>query len=131
MCVGGGLGAPTVMRGLRAYTPDITGIIGVTDSGRSTGKVRIALDADPSSGVSVYDSTPYQGSSGWWTIGGTSASSPMWAARAADAGVVVNAAYVYGTSITYRDVSSGNNGAPCLVGYDLCTGRGSWTGSTP
>ena len=32
------------MAGLRAYTPDITGLIGVTDSGRSTGKVRIALD---------------------------------------------------------------------------------------
>ena len=44
VCVGGGLGAPTVMRGLRAHTPDITGLIGVTDSGRSTGKVRIALD---------------------------------------------------------------------------------------
>lgn len=44
VCIGGGLGAPTVMAGLRAYTPDITGIIGVTDSGRSTGKVRIALD---------------------------------------------------------------------------------------
>ena len=44
VCVGGGLGAPTVMAGLRAHTPDITGLIGVTDSGRSTGKVRIALD---------------------------------------------------------------------------------------
>lgn len=44
VCVGGGLGAPTVMRGLRAHTQDITGLIGVTDSGRSTGKVRIALD---------------------------------------------------------------------------------------
>jgi uncharacterized cofD-like protein len=44
VCVGGGLGAPTVMRGLKAYTSDITGLIGVTDSGRSTGKVRIALD---------------------------------------------------------------------------------------
>ena len=32
------------MAGLRAFTPDITGVIGVTDSGRSTGKVRIALD---------------------------------------------------------------------------------------
>jgi uncharacterized cofD-like protein len=32
------------MAGLRAFTPDITGLIGVTDSGRSTGKVRIALD---------------------------------------------------------------------------------------
>lgn len=44
VCIGGGLGAPTVMAGLRAFTPDITGVIGVTDSGRSTGKVRIALD---------------------------------------------------------------------------------------
>src|SRR5437867_4587676 len=44
VCVGGGLGAPTIMAGLRAHTDDITGIIAVTDSGRSTGKVRIALD---------------------------------------------------------------------------------------
>lgn len=32
------------MSGLRAHAQDITGLIGVTDSGRSTGKVRIALD---------------------------------------------------------------------------------------
>ncbi len=44
VCVGGGLGAPTVMAGLRSHTDDITGLIAVTDSGRSTGKVRIALD---------------------------------------------------------------------------------------
>jgi subtilase family serine protease len=86
----------------------------------------LSLDADPNSGVSVYDSTKYNGQAGWWVVGGTSASSPMIAARAAVAGVVVNAAYVYGNSITFRDITSGNNGAPCLVGYDLCTGRGSW-----
>ena len=44
VCIGGGLGAPTVMAGLRRHTEDITGLIAVTDSGRSTGKVRIALD---------------------------------------------------------------------------------------
>ena len=91
----------------------------------------VSLDADPASGVSVYDSTTYQGQSGWWTVGGTSASSPMWAARAADSGKVVNSAYVYASNITYRDITSGNNGAPCLVGFDLCSGRGSWTGTTP
>jgi subtilase family serine protease len=92
----------------------------------------VSLDADPASGVSVYDSTAYNGQSGWWTVGGTSASSPMWAARSADSSAtLVNAAYVYGSSITFRDITSGNNGAPCLVGYDLCTGRGSWTGATP
>ncbi|HEY6960154.1 MAG TPA: S53 family peptidase [Candidatus Limnocylindria bacterium] len=91
----------------------------------------VSLDADPASGVSVYDSTKYQGQTGWWRVGGTSASSPMWAARSAVANTVVNSAYVYGRSISYRDITSGNNGAPCLVGYDLCTGRGSWTGTTP
>ena len=91
----------------------------------------VSLDADPASGVSVYDSTRYQGQKGWFTVGGTSASSPMWAARSAVAGVAVDAAYVYGAAITYRDITSGNNGAPCLVGYDLCTGRGSWVGATP
>jgi subtilase family serine protease len=88
----------------------------------------VSLDADPASGVSVYDTTNYQGQSGWFRVGGTSASSPMWAGRSADAGVVVNAATVYGSSIAYRDITSGNNGAPCLVGFDLCTGRGSWIG---
>jgi subtilase family serine protease len=91
----------------------------------------VSLDADPASGVSVYDTTRYQGQSGWFTVGGTSASSPMWAARSADSAKVVDSSYVYGGNITYRDVTSGNNGAPCLVGYDLCTGRGSWTGATP
>lgn len=97
--------------------------------GRATPDV--SLDADPASGVSVYDSTRYQGQSGWWTVGGTSASSPMWAARSADAGAVVNSAYVYGNSIGFRDITSGNNGASCLVGFDLCSGRGSWTGANP
>jgi subtilase family serine protease len=91
----------------------------------------VALDADPNSGVSVYDTTPYQGQAGWWKVGGTSASSPMWAARAAASGTLINSTYVYGSSISFRDITSGNNGAPCLSGFDLCTGRGSWTGNTP
>ncbi|BAS11708.1 pseudomonalisin [Arthrobacter sp. Hiyo8] len=88
----------------------------------------VSLDADPASGVSVYDSVLYQGQSGWWTVGGTSASAPMWAARSADTGAVVDAGYVYGKSITYRDITVGNNGASCLTGLDLVTGRGSWIG---
>jgi len=91
----------------------------------------VSLDADPNSGLSVYDSTPYNGQSGWYKVGGTSAGAPMWAARSAVAGRVVDATFVYGSSMTYRDITSGNNGAPCLVGYDLCSGRGSWTGVTP
>ena len=95
----------------------------------------LSLDADPASGVSVYDSTKTQGQAGWFVVGGTSASSPMVAARAATltgatgAPVVVDAAYVYGAGSTaFRDITSGNNGARCLDGFDLCTGRGSWLG---
>jgi subtilase family serine protease len=94
--------------------------------GTTRGTPDLSLDADPASGVSVYDTTRYQGQSGWFTVGGTSASSPMIAGRAAVSGAVVDAAAVYGNTITYRDITSGNNGAPCLVGYDLCSGRGSW-----
>ncbi|MEA2311500.1 MAG: hypothetical protein QOE28_1468 [Solirubrobacteraceae bacterium] len=88
----------------------------------------VSLDADPASGVSVYDTTRYQGKSGWFSVGGTSASSPMWAGRSAVAGTLVDSAYVYGGSIAFRDITSGNNGAPCLSGFDLCSGRGSWVG---
>jgi subtilase family serine protease len=88
----------------------------------------VSLDADPASGVSVFDSTPYNGQSGWFTVGGTSLSSPIWAARSADSGGPVNTAYVYGNAVTFRDITAGNNGNPCLTGLDLVTGRGSWTG---
>jgi subtilase family serine protease len=37
----------------------------------------VSLDADPRSGVSVYDSTPYDGATGWRVVGGTSAGAPM------------------------------------------------------
>jgi subtilase family serine protease len=86
----------------------------------------LSLDADPASGVSVYDTTRVQGLQGWITVGGTSASSPMTAGHAATVSGTVNATYVYGGTPSYRDITSGNNGANCLVGYDLVTGRGSW-----
>jgi subtilase family serine protease len=88
----------------------------------------VSLDADPASGVSVYDSTAYQGRRGWFAVGGTSAACPMWAARSAARGTVVNASTVYGSTITYRDITSGNNGLPATAGFDLVTGRGSWIG---
>ena len=118
--------------GCSAYEPKATAqTTGLVNCSGKRATPDVSLDADPSSGVSVYDTTRYQGQQGWFTIGGTSASSPMWAARSADAGALVNASYVYGSSITYRDITSGNNGASALVGYDLVTGRGSWIGATP
>src|SRR6266545_1788512 len=104
------------------------GTYGQVNCGGKRATPDVSLDADPASGVSVYDSFRYQGQAGWWTVGGTSASAPMWAGRSAVAGATVDAAYVYGSAISYRDITSGNNGASCLVGFDLVTGRGSWTG---
>src|SRR5687768_13055303 len=41
---GGGVGASQVLQGLRRYTDQLTGVIAVTDSGRSTGIVRSVLN---------------------------------------------------------------------------------------
>ncbi|HEX8862693.1 MAG TPA: hypothetical protein VGC06_27100 [Actinomycetes bacterium] len=43
------------------------------------------------------------------------------------AGALVDPGDVDGNNIAFRDITSGNNGAPCLVDYELVTGRGSWT----
>jgi subtilase family serine protease len=90
-----------------------------------------SLDADPNSGASVYYHSGTRASRGWYVIGGTSLSSPMAAARAATTGIVVNGDAVYGNTMTFRDITQGYNGEFCKVGYDLCTGRGSWIGATP
>jgi hypothetical protein len=91
----------------------------------------VSLDADPNSGVAVYDSTPYPGSSNgsnWWTVGGTSVASPIWAAESAVAGISASPKTIYSSASppTFRDITGGSNGHPTLVGYDLATGRGSW-----
>jgi subtilase family serine protease len=92
-----------------------------------------SLDADPNSGVSVYDSVTYDSQSGWWTVGGTSASTAMIAGEAAaNASTSLSAASVYGgaPSINLRDITLGSNGHAAGPGYDLATGLGSWS-NTP
>ena len=88
----------------------------------------VSLVADPDTGVSVY--TTLGGKRGWFVIGGTSASTPMVAARAAITGAFVEQGFVYGNAIGFRDITVGSNGGPCLIGFDLCSGRGSWSDGT-
>jgi hypothetical protein len=45
----------------------------------------VSYDADPNTGVAVYDSVPFDGQSGWWVVGGTSLGAPSWSAILADA----------------------------------------------
>jgi len=91
----------------------------------------VSLVADPGSGVAVYDS--YRTAQHWTVLGGTSAATPMWAARAAVSGRVIDAGALYSapSPITFRDITAGSNGLPAGPGYDLVTGLGSWTGATP
>ncbi len=83
----------------------------------------ISLDANPSDGVAVYDTDGYPG---WLVVGGTSASTDMVAAHAAETGEHVDATLVYGGTMELYNVTTGSNGHPCEKGYNLCAGLGSW-----
>ncbi len=95
----------------------------------------VAYNANPNTGVSVYDSYGYGGQSGWFVIGGTSAGAPQWAAiRALGASVANNNFYIdaasAGYSTFFRDIVSGTNGAcgfycTATTSYDYVTGLGS------
>jgi subtilase family serine protease len=103
----------------------------------------IAEDADPNTGIAVYDSTPYEGSSGWWQVGGTSLSSPIAAAIFAlsyttqDTAIPQIASLLYqnDTSANFHDIVSGSNGTcstimcKAMPGYDGPTGLGSLIGT--
>ncbi len=104
----------------------------------------ISADADPATGYSIYCTVSNAGcpSTGWFTVGGTSAAAPFWAASTtlinqylknqnlAVLGTANPALYsIFNSSQpapAFHDITSGNNlyypGAP---GYDMATGIGS------
>jgi subtilase family serine protease len=97
----------------------------------------VAFDADPSSGVAVYDSWDSR-SAPWFQVGGTSLAAPAWAGviAIADQGRVVSGLTTMdGATQTlpmlyalpaadFHDITTGNNGYAAGPGYDLVTGRG-------
>jgi subtilase family serine protease len=90
----------------------------------------VSAVADPNTGVSVYDSTTYQGRSGWQVYGGTSASSPIIAsvyALAGNTGSIDNN-YVYSHASSLHDVTSGSNGTCPTTQW--CNARTGWDGPT-
>jgi subtilase family serine protease len=91
----------------------------------------VSAVADPATGVNVYDSTAYQGRSGWLVFGGTSASAPIIAsvyALAGNASAVTYGSYPYSHASALFDVTSGSNGS-CGGSY-LCTATAGFDGPT-
>jgi len=101
----------------------------------------VALNADP-------NNSPYSifVNGAWALVGGTSAAAPLWAAETAlinqqrvskgngVLGFANPSLYAVGTSASYtsdfNDITSGNNGFyNAKVGYDNCTGFGSFKGT--
>jgi subtilase family serine protease len=128
--------------GLSAYVaePAYQSSYGISSGGKRA-IPDVAAVADPNTGVAVYSSTRYNGQKGWFVVGGTSLSSPLWA------GFIALADQGRGTALTdghsalynlatgssygtdYHDVQSGTNGtcgAICTAGpgYDEVTGLG-------
>ena len=98
----------------------------------------VSAVADPNTGAAIYDSTPYNGQTGWFRVGGTSLSAPLIAGVYALWGNTSGLA----NSIPYfssglRDVTVGNNGrckrfssylCTAISGYDAPTGLGTPNG---
>ncbi len=96
--------------------------------GTQRGVPDYSFDADPNTGVAVYDS----GIGGWAVFGGTSVSSPALAGIINLAGNFTSTANELATiyaglgGADFRDITSGSNGAfSCKVGWDFVTGVGS------
>jgi subtilase family serine protease len=130
-------GAKSAYEAEPSYQTNWTSVVG-----SQRGIPDIAWDADPNTGVAVYDSTADQGQKGWFVVGGTSVGAPSWAAMIAliDQGrtaplsnsdamtQLYNLAGTTGSSgyaANFHDITSGSNGNSALPGYDLATGIGS------
>jgi len=90
----------------------------------------VSAVADPATGVAVYDSTPFNGQSGWFKVGGTSVSSPIIAAVIALAGNAssVTNSFPYSHTGSLNDVTSGSNGTCPTAQW--CNARTGWDGPT-
>jgi hypothetical protein len=131
-----------------AYQSSASASLHVAQSG-SREVPDVAADADPNTGYIVYwngSQSDLTSASGWQAIGGTSASSPLWAALLADINAssachgspvgFANPALYRGAGAAYgsafNDITSGNNDLtstnggnyPAAGGFDMATGLG-------
>jgi subtilase family serine protease len=137
----GGGGGPSRYERRPIYQNGVSTVVG-----SSRGTPDLSFDADPYTGVAVYDSVSCGGSVGWMVFGGTSVAAPSLA------GIVNFAHEMNGTtrdgtggnsfaeqtlmynnrnytSTTFNDITIGYTGSsstyPAKTGYDMATGIGS------
>ncbi len=139
-----GGGGVSLYEKIPGYQSSISGIVGV-----SRGVPDVSLDSNPVTGLWVYDSFGYAlsvsdealANAGWTIIGGTSASSPMWAGilnnaatRASSFAASSNAELTQmyknkAVTTDFRDIDIGYcgpyEGYTTATGWDPCTGIGS------
>lgn len=101
---------------------------GISTACSNRAEADVSMDADPATGLAVYQT---YGGSGWSVYGGTSLASPLLAATAALAGAAGNSTYgndlSYSHTSDFNDVTSGNNGS---CGTVLCNAGVGWDGPT-
>jgi subtilase family serine protease len=126
-------GGPSAYEPRPSYQNVIIPIVGAR-----RGVPDFSFDANPNSGVSVYDSTSCEGNQGWLVFGGTSVASPSLAGIVNLAGQLYESSYnelstiyaVYASPkyypIDFRDVTLGKAGRySAAKGWDFVTGVGS------
>ena len=100
----------------------------------------VAADADPNTGVAIYDPYDFGSATPWVQVGGTSLATPLWAGMAAiaDQGRTLAGGSPLGSTAMltdlynlaniapgdFHDITQGNNGYAAGPGYDLVTGLG-------
>ncbi len=125
-------GGPSKYESRPSYQDVIQGTVG-----SKRGAPDFSFDANPYTGVSVYDTTSCQGMSGWMVFGGTSVSSPSLSGVVNSAGsfntstnAELSTIYAGLGSSNFRDITSGTAGSfSAGPGWDFVTGVGSNLGN--
>ncbi len=125
-------GGPSQLEPRPAYQRDVAYLVGGT-----RGTPDLSFDANPTTGVWIFNDNPILGE-GWFIVGGTSVAAPSLAGITNAAGhfskssVAENSALYSRQQRFFNDIVFGDCGLNisdfALPGYDFCTGNGSVRG---
>jgi hypothetical protein len=108
-------------------------VLSSQDTNNARGGPDVAYDANPSTGVAVYDTVRYGRQRGWFQVGGTSMGAPQWAAlvtladqsRTSPLSSSDTLQTLYSVAATNSTYSADFHDIGPVTGYDLQTGLGS------